>query len=84
MAPSIAQTEPADPTPFQVKKSEVAPAPNAPLISERPKATDVQSLVRAKDGRLLKIREYPKFTTLEEERVYRKQHLAAAFRVFCR
>ncbi|CAL5869825.1 uncharacterized protein PFLUO_LOCUS4056 [Penicillium psychrofluorescens] len=37
---------------------------------------------RTKDGRLLKIREYPKFATLEEERVYRKQHLAAAFRIF--
>ncbi|KAJ5604482.1 hypothetical protein N7510_009636 [Penicillium lagena] len=42
----------------------------------------VQSMGRTKDGRLLKIREYPKFATLEEERVYRKQHLAAAFRVF--
>ncbi|KAH8900185.1 class II aldolase/adducin domain protein [Thozetella sp. PMI_491] len=35
-----------------------------------------------KDGRNLKIRRYPKFSTLEEERLYRKQHLAAAFRVF--
>lgn len=42
----------------------------------------VQSMGRTKDGRLLKIREYPKFATLEEERVYRKQHLAAAFRIF--
>jgi hypothetical protein len=36
----------------------------------------------AKDGRKLKIRSYPKFETLLEERNYRKQHLAAAFRVF--
>ncbi|KAJ5653705.1 hypothetical protein N7490_000708 [Penicillium lividum] len=36
----------------------------------------------AKDGRKLKIRSYPKFDTLVEERVYRKQHLAAAFRIF--
>jgi len=36
----------------------------------------------AKDGRKLKIRSYPKFDTLLEERTYRKQHLAAAFRVF--
>jgi len=51
-------------------------------VVQRPEATEVQSLGRAKDGRILKIREYPKFETLEEERVYRKQHLAAAFRVF--
>jgi len=37
---------------------------------------------RTKDGRQLKIRSYPKFNSLEEERLYRKQHLAAAFRVF--
>ena len=37
---------------------------------------------RAKDGRKLKIRTYPKFDSLEEERLYRKQHLAAAYRVF--
>jgi len=80
MAPSIAQTEPTD-FDVEVKKS-AAPTTNAPTISERPKATEVQSLGRAKDGRLLKIREYPKLATLEEERVYRKQHLAAAFRVF--
>ena len=35
-----------------------------------------------KSGRELKIRRYPKFNTLEEERLYRKQHLAGAFRVF--
>ncbi|EXJ72669.1 L-fuculose-phosphate aldolase [Cladophialophora psammophila CBS 110553] len=33
-------------------------------------------------GKKLKIRSYPKFSSLEEERLYRKQHLAAAFRVF--
>ncbi|KAF2481697.1 class II aldolase/adducin N-terminal [Neohortaea acidophila] len=37
---------------------------------------------RTKDGRPLKIRTYPKFDSLEEERLYRKQHLAAAYRVF--
>lgn len=37
---------------------------------------------KTKDGRNLKIRSYPKFETLEEERLYRKQHLAAAFRIF--
>ena len=37
---------------------------------------------RTKDGRALKVRTYPKFDSLEEERLYRKQHLAAAYRVF--
>lgn len=40
------------------------------------------ALGKTVDGRKLKIRSYPKFETLEEERLYRKQHLAAAFRVF--
>ena len=43
---------------------------------------EVQVMGKAKDGRQLNIRSYPKFETLEEERLYRKQHLAAAFRVF--
>jgi len=33
-------------------------------------------------GKTLRIRSYPTFSTGEEERLYRKQHLAAAFRVF--
>jgi hypothetical protein len=37
---------------------------------------------RTKDGRPLKVRTYPKFDSLEEERLYRKQHLAAAYRIF--
>jgi hypothetical protein len=79
MVPSITQNgdEHANLDGFLVKKPEVAA-----VISQRPEATEVQSLGRAKDGRMLKIREYPKFGTPEEERVYRKQHLAAAFRVF--
>jgi len=40
------------------------------------------ALGKTKSGKHLKIRQYPKFKTLEEERLYRKQHLAAAFRVF--
>lgn len=42
----------------------------------------VQALGKSKSGKTLKIRSYPKFDSLEEERLYRKQHLAAAFRVF--
>ncbi|KIW53078.1 hypothetical protein PV05_08676 [Exophiala xenobiotica] len=41
-----------------------------------------QALGKTKSGRTLKIRTYPKFESLEEERLYRKQHLAAAFRIF--
>ena len=37
---------------------------------------------RTKDGRPLKVRTYPKFDNLKDERLYRKQHLAAAYRVF--
>lgn len=42
----------------------------------------VGALGKTKSGKKLKIRSYPKFGSLEEERLYRKQHLAAAFRVF--
>lgn len=40
------------------------------------------ALGKTTSGKKLKIRQYPKFDSLEEERLYRKQHLAAAFRVF--
>jgi len=40
------------------------------------------ALGKTTSGKRLKIREYPKFESLEEERLYRKQHLAAAFRIF--
>ncbi|EMF13226.1 arad-like aldolase/epimerase [Sphaerulina musiva SO2202] len=42
----------------------------------------VGALGKSKSGRALKVRAYPKFDSLEEERLYRKQHLAAAYRVF--
>lgn len=45
-------------------------------------ADQVQMNNRTVGGKLLRIRTYPKFDNLEEERLYRKQHLAAAFRVF--
>jgi ribulose-5-phosphate 4-epimerase/fuculose-1-phosphate aldolase len=37
---------------------------------------------RTTSGASLKIRKYPTFASLEDERVYRKQHLAAAYRIF--
>ncbi|KAJ3560365.1 hypothetical protein NPX13_g9329 [Xylaria arbuscula] len=45
-------------------------------------APQIQVLGTTKSGKKLNIRSYPKFDNLEDERLYRKQHLAAAFRVF--
>lgn len=42
----------------------------------------VQVQGKTKSGKKLNIRSYPQFENLEDERLYRKQHLAAAFRVF--
>lgn len=44
--------------------------------------TKLGALGKTKSGKKLKIRSYPTHHTPEEERLYRKQHLAAAFRVF--
>jgi hypothetical protein len=53
------------------------------IPSSRPeKPPPVQVLGKTKSGKTLKIRSYPQFDNLEDERLYRKQHLAAAFRVF--
>ncbi|KAF7196300.1 4-hydroxy-3-prenylphenylpyruvate oxygenase/4-hydroxy-3-prenylbenzoate synthase [Pseudocercospora fuligena] len=52
------------------------------LVPETKSNANVGALGRTKDGRPLKIRSYPKFDSLEEERLYRKQHLAAAYRIF--
>lgn len=43
---------------------------------------EIQVQARTKDGRPLRMRTEPKFDNLEDERLYRKQHLAAACRVF--
>ncbi|KAI1817415.1 class II aldolase/adducin domain protein [Poronia punctata] len=42
----------------------------------------IQVMGTTKSGKKLNIRSYPKFENLEDERRYRKEHLAAAFRVF--
>jgi ribulose-5-phosphate 4-epimerase/fuculose-1-phosphate aldolase len=42
----------------------------------------VAAMGRTTSGKALKVRAYPKFASLEEERLYRKQHLAAAYRIF--
>jgi hypothetical protein len=42
----------------------------------------VAAMGRTASGKDLKIRKYPAFECKEDERLYRKQHLAAAYRVF--
>ena len=42
----------------------------------------VAALGKTKSGKQLKIRSYPTHLTPEEDRLYRKQHLACAFRIF--
>lgn len=59
----------------------------APSVAIRPPvaadvAPNLGSMGKTKSGKTLKIRSYPKFDNLEDERLYRKQHLAAAFREF--
>jgi hypothetical protein len=57
-------------------------APSATtLTSESATNASVGAKGTTTSGKKLKIRSYPKFESLEEERLYRKQHLAAAFRV---
>lgn len=53
-----------------------------PLDKSTTPNQSVQALGKTTSGKTLKIRAYPTFSSLEEERLYRKQHLAAAFRVF--
>ena len=52
------------------------------LVSEGGENAKLGAIGRTTTGKKLNIRTYPKFDNLEAERLYRKQHLAAAFRVF--
>jgi hypothetical protein len=52
------------------------------LRSETSDNAFVGAIGKTTSGKPLKVRAYPKFDSLEEERLYRKQHLAAAYRVF--
>ena len=57
-------------------------APSATtLATESETNKNLGALGTTVSGKKLKIRSYPIFKSLEEERIYRKQHLAAAFRV---
>lgn len=76
MAPSVVENVvlPTGVEPKTIPSNDTDARPEAP--------PQLQVLGKTKDGRNLKIRSYPKFDNLEEERLYRKQHLAAAFRIF--
>ena len=52
------------------------------LVHETNGNATVGAMGKTKSGKQLKVRSYPKFDNLEDEREYRKQHLAAAYRVF--
>lgn len=79
MAPSATATATAAPV-VNVKGSGEHKTVNG--IEREANPPQLQITAKTKDGRKLRVRTYPKFDTLEEERLYRKQHLAAAFRVF--
>lgn len=79
MAPSATETVAAAPA-LNVKGSGQQKTVNG--VEREANPPQLQVTAKTKDGRKLKVRSYPKFDTLEEERLYRKQHLAAAFRVF--
>lgn len=58
-------------------------APSATTVSsESASNASVGAKGITTSGKKLKIRSYPQFESLEEERGYRKAHLAAAFRMY--
>ena len=79
MAPSATQTVTGAPA-ISIKGAAEQKTVNGEQREANP--PQLQVTAKTKDGRKLKVRSYPKFDSLEEERLYRKQHLAAAFRVF--
>lgn len=57
--------------------------PTATTLAAEPEGNaSLGALGKTVSGKKLKIRSYPTFASLEDERQYRKQHLAAAFRVY--
>jgi hypothetical protein len=63
--------------------SQTAMAPTATtLAAESEGNAALGAIGKTVSGKKLRIRSYPTFETLKEERLYRKQHLAAAFRVY--
>ena len=60
----------------------LAPPTATALKNETGDNVKLGALGRTVSGKKLNIRTYPQYDNLEDERLYRKQHLAAAFRVF--
>jgi hypothetical protein len=60
----------------------LAPLTATALKNETGDNVKLGALGRTASGKRLNIRTYPQYDNLEDERLYRKQHLAAAFRVF--
>lgn len=60
----------------------LAPPTATALKHETGHNVKLGALGRTASGKTLNIRTYPRFDNLEDERLYRKQHLAAAFRIF--
>jgi hypothetical protein len=58
------------------------PPTAAALAQEEGDNVALGALGKTTSGKKLNIRTYPRFERLEDERLYRKQHLAAAFRIF--
>ncbi|KAL4902266.1 hypothetical protein BDW74DRAFT_186977 [Aspergillus multicolor] len=67
---------------IQPSATEAIPTKATSTSTRLEKPPQVQVLGKTKSGKTLKIRSYPIFDNLEDERLYRKQHLVAAFRVF--
>ena len=79
MAPSLVTSTVTEPPAPSVKPMR---SDSTPVKGSKEGPAQVQVLGKTKTGKTLRIRQYPKFDSLEEERLYRKQHLAAAFRIF--
>ncbi|KIW00183.1 uncharacterized protein PV09_08224 [Verruconis gallopava] len=67
---------------FQSRTRFFKPPTAAALAHEEGENVVLGALGKTTSGKRLKIRTYPTFERLEDERLYRKQHLAAAFRIF--
>jgi hypothetical protein len=81
---SIANKSVKSPAPYrqlQTTSKHLTPTATA-LASETGSNVTLGALGQTISGERLNIRTYPQFNNLEDERLYRKQHLAAAFRVF--
>jgi ribulose-5-phosphate 4-epimerase/fuculose-1-phosphate aldolase len=63
------------------RQASIAPSHNVNHADSQANQS-VTAMGLTKSGRRLNIRKYPTFNTLEDERLYRKQHLAAAYRIF--